>query len=91
MHAPGNARALARRRTEPSLRWIDSPAIDLLRQIVGLGDSQTVSASTPALGDATITFSAVPVPELSSALLIGLGLATMGMRASKRRPAAIAF
>ena len=65
--------------------------VALLRQIVGLGDSQTVSASTPALGDATITFSAVPVPELSSALLIGLGLATMGMRASKRRPAAIAF
>jgi hypothetical protein len=65
--------------------------VALLRQIVGLGDSQTVSASTPALGDATISFSAVPVPELSSALLIGLGLATMGMRASKRRPAAIAF
>jgi hypothetical protein len=62
--------------------------VALLNQIVGVGDSQIVTASTPALGNLTMTFTAVPVPEPSSALLIGLGLAAMGMGASKRRAAA---
>jgi hypothetical protein len=62
--------------------------VALLNQIVGVGDSQIVTATTPTLGNLTMTFTAVPVPEPSSALLIGLGLAAMG--ASKRRRAGIA-
>jgi hypothetical protein len=62
--------------------------VALLNQIVGVGDSQIVTATTPTLGNLTMTFTAVPVPEPSSALLIGLGLAAMGMGASKRRAAA---
>jgi hypothetical protein len=64
--------------------------VGILNQIVGIGDSQVITASTPALGNLTITFNAVAgqIPEPSSALLIGLGLAAMG--ASKRRAGAAA-
>ncbi len=64
--------------------------VGLLNQIVGIGDVQVITASTPALGNLTITFNAIAgqIPEPSSALLIGLGLAAMG--ASKRRAGAAA-
>jgi hypothetical protein len=62
--------------------------VGLLNQIVGVGDVQVISATTPALGNLSITFNAIAgqIPEPSSALLIGLGLAAMG--ASKRRAGA---
>jgi hypothetical protein len=59
--------------------------VGLLSDIVGVGDVQVITANTPALGVLTMSFNAVAgqIPEPSSALLIGLGLAAMG--ASKRR------
>ena len=59
--------------------------VGLLSDIVGVNDVQVINATTPWLGNMSITFAAVAgqIPEPSSALLIGLGLAAMG--ASKRR------
>lgn len=56
--------------------------ISLLADIFEIGDFQTVTATSFQLGDLTMTFTAVPEP--SSTLLIGLGLAGLGATRKQR-------
>ncbi len=51
--------------------------------ITSNGDTFTVSSSSEVAGDLTLTFSAVPVPEPSSATFLGLG--TIGLLARRKR------